>query len=246
MEPPIESLKNVAVFPSSGKVVGLFAGHKIALIQTDMGSSSSDYVQSAIDTFPSARFIIAIGVAYAVNCARYRLGDVLVSKSISDLKNLKFDKNGRIVNRGQIVDIVNELKSLFCMDLTFEADFEVARNGRVSSVYCGRYASYSALFEDKEMRDKFCAAVPEVIGGDMEGGELLRFQQGKKIEGIIVIKGVAGYADGSIGKEWHFTAALAALKYTKSKLLYYQHKENVASESCNITSNNTLITFVVM
>ena len=45
-----------------------------------------------------------------------------------------------------------------------------------------------------------------------------------------MIKGVAGYADGCGGKEWQFTAALAALNYTKSKLFYYQGQDRVSSE----------------
>ena len=78
--------------------------------------------------------------------------------------------------------------------------------------------------ENKDLRDKFRVALPEVIGGDMEGGELLRLQLKRKIEGVIVIKGVAGYADGCSTEDWQFTAALAAMKYTSFKLHYYEGK----------------------
>ncbi len=225
MEPPNEKFRRAMVFPSAGKVVGTFAGHKTALIQTDVGSNSSDYIQSAINTFPNARFIIAVGASYAFDNSKYKLGDVLISKKISDLKNMKFDKFGDIVDQGETIDVIDDLKSVFCMDLMFEEDFAVSKNGRISNAHCGRYASYSALLNHKQMRDKFRAAIPEAIGGDMEGGELLQFQQKRKIEGIIVIKGVASYADGCGGKEWQFTAALAAMKYTESKLYYYQYQD---------------------
>ncbi len=227
IEPPDAKFERAIVFPSAGTVVGMFAGHKTALIQTDEGSSSPDYIQSAINTFSNAKFIIAIGVGYAFDSSKFKPADVLVSKKISNLKNLKFDKNCEILDRGETIDVVNELKLVFCKDRTFKEDFIVSKNGRISRAYSGRYASYSTHLSNKEMRDKFRAAVPEAIGGDMEGGELLRFQKNQEIEGIIVIKGVAGYADGCRGEEWEFTAAYAALKYAQSKLYYYQCQERV-------------------
>ncbi len=51
----------------------------------------------------------------------------------------------------------------------------------------------------------------------MEGGELLRFTGKGKIKGVIVIKGVADYGDGKKKKDWQFTAASAAFKYTEYK-----------------------------
>ena len=131
MDPPNEKFKRAVVFPSAGKVVGLFAGHQVALIQTDEGSNSSNFLQKAIDTFPNARFIIAVGVCYALDSTKYKTADVLVSKKISDLKNLKFSVNDDIIDRGQSVDVVDELKSIFCMDLTFDEDFVVSKT-RVS------------------------------------------------------------------------------------------------------------------
>lgn len=53
----------------------------------------------------------------------------------------------------------------------------------------------------------------------MEGGVLLEFERKRKIKGVIVIKGVVDYADGKKSKEWQYTAAMAALNYTKIKLL---------------------------
>lgn len=61
------------------------------------------------------------------------------------------------------------------------------------------------------MRDKFLRAKSVAIGGEMEGGELLEFHNDQKIKGVIVIKGVADYADGKKEKDWQFTAAMAAL-----------------------------------
>ena len=222
MEPPCPSFSRAVVFPSAGKVVGMFADKKTALIQTGVGADVGDYVQSAIDMFCNAQFVIGVGACYAFNSEQHKLGDVLVSNRISDLKNSTFDKHGQLINCGQIVDMVEDLKATFCMDLTFERDFEVSDAERVSRIYTGPFASYSALIDHEDTREKFRAAVPGVIGGEMEGGELLKFQSKRKVRGVIVIKGVADYADGRKEKSWQFTAAMAALHYIKSKLYYFQ------------------------
>ena len=224
MEPPNKKFERAVVFPSAGTVVGMFADHKTALIQTAGGARAGDYIEDAISTYPNAKFVLGVGAGYAFDSSKYKPADVLISEKISDLKNFKVNVKGEVVNRGETINVVNTLTLTFCKDLTFEEDFVVSDSGRFSSAHVGNYVSYPAYMDNKEMRDKFCAAVPEAIGGDMEGGELLRFQQKRKIEGIIIIKGVAGYADGYGGSEWQFTAALAALKYAESKLYYYQYQ----------------------
>lgn len=66
MEPPPAKLKNRAfVFPSAGIVVGMFAGHKVALIHTDVGGSCADYIYRALSYFTKVKYIIAVGVCYA-------------------------------------------------------------------------------------------------------------------------------------------------------------------------------------
>ena len=226
LKPPSDKFKKSIVFPSPGTVLGYFAGHKVALIQTDIGANIGDYIQAAINTFKKAKFVIGVGVGYSFNREKYKFGDVLVSKKISDLRNWKFDKEGGVVNRGEIVDIVDALQSIFCRGLNFDADFEVAKpeppseEARTSKVYSGTFASFAVLMDNKEMRDKFGAAVPEVIGGEMEGGELMQFQKKRKVGGVIVIKGVVDYGDGNKEKGWQFTAAMAALTYTRDKLYY--------------------------
>lgn len=70
------------------------------------------------------------------------------------------------------------------------------------------------------MCDAFARGNDKAIGGEMEGGQLMKFVKKRKIEGIIIIKGVADYGneDKASGKKWQFTAASAALHYTDLKL----------------------------
>ena len=53
-----------------------------------------------------------------------------------------------------------------------DIDFLVSDVGRKSQVFSGKICSFCGLMNDKEERDKFLAANPEAIGGEMEGGEL--------------------------------------------------------------------------
>ncbi len=78
----------------------------------------------------------------------------------------------------------------------------------------------SVVVESEDMRDKIRHSAPEAIGGDMEGGKLLKLFK-EKVE--VVIKGVVHYADGNRADEWEFTTSMAALLiYVTSKLCYCQ------------------------
>ena len=206
-----------AVFvPGLGNtVVGMFARTKTVLIQSKVGSYCDKFVRHASNNFPNAQFVIAVGVCYAFDCSKYQLGDVLVSEQICDLLNSKFE-DGKILHRGPTVNVVDKL-SRFFMDLTF--DFKVT-DKRQCKVYSGKIASLPILFNDKERREAVRACVTELIGGEMEGSTLVQKFDDKEdpIKGVIVIKGVVDYADGSKKDEWQFTAAMAAVRYTHLKL----------------------------
>ena len=204
-------------FPKGSMVLGMFAGKRTALIQTKVGEFASDFIEEAIITFPNALYVIGVGVCYSFDRAKYKLGDVLVSERISNLANYKWDKEGKVENRGDTVTVVYELLRIFCQYLKHKPAFKVSKD-RNSMVYSGNIISHPHLIDNKEIRDKFHNEVRTAIGGEMEGGELLKFERKRKIKGIIAIKGVCDYADGEKAKNWQYTAALAALSYTKSKL----------------------------
>jgi nucleoside phosphorylase len=220
MEPPGDGFtKAIQNFPKPGMVVGMFAGKKVALIQTSQGIKSREKLDKALESFLNAMYIIAVGVCYAFDRNKYKLGDVIVSTKISDFANPKYKRDGRIEDRGETIDIEGFLSDAFCLNPIHDPEFEVTSE-RESDVHSGRFLSHPALMDNKTERDKFHAAAPNAIGGEMEGGVLMQVKKEEKnsIRGIIVIKGVVDYADGDKEKQWQFTAALAAVHYTKSKL----------------------------
>ena len=221
LEKPGDMFERAVVFPKGGMVVGMFAKKRVALIQTDVGENAFDFIEDATKTFPNAIYVIGVGVCYSFDDVKYKLGDVLVSEQISNLANMKWDAQGRVENRGQTVHVVQDLHRIFCGDLVQDPDFKVCRS-RSSEVHSGTIISHPTLVNNKDIRDKFHAEIRTAIGGEMEGGQLLRFERKCK-KGIIVIKGICDYADGNKAKDWQFISALAALHYTKSKLLFEPH-----------------------
>ena len=85
-------------------------------------------------------------------------------------------------------------------------------------MHCGTFCWNTFLIKDEAIRDAFHRLNTGDIGGEMEGGELLKLQQDGKVEGVIVIKGVADFADKDKAKHWQYTAAKAALHYIKVQL----------------------------
>ena len=218
MEPPSKSFESPVIFKEN-KVMGMFAGHKAALIKIEAGVGATHYIQTALDVFPSTQLIVSVGVCYAFNKRKYKLGDVLVSKEICSLK-LR-----RNPTAGPSIVIPQDLIAAFCMTLNFKSDFQVSDSGRISAVHSGKFLSHPLIFvEDSEMRDKYRDAVPGVIGGDKEGSILMPFQQNNKVNGIILIKGVVDYGEEHLeeAEEWFFTASLAAVKYAHSQLCKYK------------------------
>ena len=217
MKSPSGNSNGVQNFPNVGMAVGVFAKKKVVLIQTDPGGSCEEMVKETISCFPSAQYILAVGVCYAFNRKKHLLGDVLVSKQISDLNNFKFRADGGIENRGQTVNIAEFLSRIFCKRCTFSSPFKVT-DTRNAKVHAGTFLSHPVLMNNKSVRDKFHAAVPTAIGGEMEGGVLMKLAQLDQSKGVIIIKGVVDYGDGTKDKDWQFTTAMAAFKYTETKL----------------------------
>ncbi len=159
LEPPSEKFTKSVVFPSAGTVLGNFADHKTALIQTDVGRNAGDYIQDAIDRFPNAKFIIGIGIGYAFNRKKCKFGDVLVSKRIADLTNWKFNDKGEVINQGELLNVVNTLRAVFCRDMKFDEDFVVTlplgqeKICRISEVHAGTFAYFGAQINNKIMHD---------------------------------------------------------------------------------------------
>ncbi len=174
----------------------------------------------AIKRLPNAICILGIGVCYAMDDKKYKLGDVLISNKINDFENFKYTADGEIEDRGQAIDIIPPLLKIFCKNTKYHEALMVATGERYFKAFPGPLVCSPQLVINLEVRERRKKAVPTAIGGEMEGGELMKFIGKGNIKGIIIIKGVAGYGDGRESKKWQFTAAMAAFTYAESKLSY--------------------------
>ncbi len=236
--------KPVDLYEPNCIVLGMFGGYRSALIQTEQGVECRDEIEDALDTFPNAKFILAVGVAYGTNPKQSKYGDVLVSNFIDGVGNIKCTKEGLILFRAsssRFMPVSRPLTNVFARGAaTWYAHegFECTKKdsdtegGRKSQVYSGVIISDKVLVDDRDVRDKMKKMAPEAIGGEMEGVILCEIKQrlvrGKRVPprelGVIIIKGVADYADGSKGKKWQLTAAMAAASYAEHKLKLTEEK----------------------
>lgn len=142
-------------------VVGMLAGKRAALIQTEVGENVDNYIDDALKAFPNAYLVVGVGTCFAFVKTEYGLGDVLVSEKISDLANFKFGTAGEIENRGQIVDVIHDLKKTFCITVEHESEVKASDN-RNSKVYKGTIVSHPFLVSNEQIRDSICNI--EVVG----------------------------------------------------------------------------------
>ena len=226
-------------------ILGMFGGYKCAIVQTEQGQKCKKEIESALDKhLQNTRFVIALGMAYSI--PKYKFGDVLVSKNIRGVFNPRMEE-ACIKPRSSeyfCVPVSGYLSKTFGRNLDNWHDFECSNTGRISRVYAGDIVSVPWLVADETTRDKLLVNFPDAIGGEMEGLELLQIQkdfQPRKL-GVIIIKGAADHADKDkkAGKLWQYTAARAAVCFTKFKL--ERTNGSLFGNNNNYYYNSTVIT----
>ena len=217
MEAPTTDFERPVLYPMPGMVVGVFAGKKTALVQGLPGELAWKALMTAKRTYSNAGYAIAVGGCYAFDEEQFKPGDVIISKQLADLQNFAYERDGAITNYGQTIN--SGLIKLLCSNMIMP-DFIVSTHNRPANVYCGKMISHPAAMQDKGERDKFHAAVPTSIAGEREGRVMMEYAVAGELTGALVVKGVTHYGAGVVDKEaWEFTATMAALAYTKSKLI---------------------------
>ncbi len=208
-----------------GIFLGMMKHHPVGLIYHGPGRQSADMLHDSLKCFPNVKYMLAVGVCYGFDRDMVKYGDVLISNQIEDLGPIRI-ANNKIVPRGGTVSIKDEIKSVFCKTPDLIEGLQVS-SGRKAKHLVGKVVSSSILIDDPVLKKKITDSLTgKLLGGEMEGGELLRLQENgvtmpdgstKKIQGII-IKAVVDYADSEKTKVWQFIAAQAAFHYVEGKL----------------------------
>ena len=74
--------------------LGMFGGHKTALIQAKMGDDARVEIENALKLLPNAQLVAGVGVAYGRK-EKTKFGDVLVATTIDGIGNVRWD-NGKL------------------------------------------------------------------------------------------------------------------------------------------------------
>lgn len=177
--------------------LGIVGNARVFMIQTGMGSGGPDgsllTVQEAISKLsPSA--VVMVGIAFGVNEAKQRIGDVLVSSQLwlYDLKRVGTDPQGemQIIPRGERAAASPRLLDRF-------------RSGKMDwegpKIRFGLLLSGDSLIDNIDFRDQLLKFEPEAIGGEMEAEGLYSAAQ-RANTNWIVVKAICDWADGTKGK----------------------------------------------
>ncbi len=229
--PDIEGENTQLTNYEPGIFLGMMKHHPVGLIYHGPGRQSADMLHGSLKCFPNVKYMLAVGVCYGFDRDMVKYGDVLISNQIEDLGPIRIANNKIVPHRGT-VSIKDEIKSVFCKTPDLIEGLQVS-SGRKAKHLVGKIVSSSILIDDPVLKKKITDSLTgKLLGGEMEGGELLQVQENgvtmtdgstKKIQGII-IKAVVDYADSEKTKVWQFIAAQAAFHYVEGKLAQVSSK----------------------
>ena len=198
--------------------LGVFAGYKAAIVWTEQGASCEEDVRKVLSWFPNTKALLGVGVAYGMNRDAGNVCDVLVAKQIADFGDRPRVQEGGIYSRGDVIGTRATLRNVFCKDNT-GWHFPCSKTGREAKVVVGQLASGPFLLDDAAVKKRIQEQFKFAKGGEMEGWVLYThiMTDYPDLE-VIIIKGVADYADGEKDGRWQLTAAMAAANYTHFQL----------------------------
>ena len=226
--------------------LGTFGGYKSALIQTKMGADCRNEIEQALQILPNVQAVIAVGIGYGKDREDLMYADVMVSTWIEDISNVKFAGDGEIRHRGEktmvrpiLVDIFAKQQKRFAV----ETGFVVSEEGRPPNIEDGVIVSAPWLIDNKNIKNRLLMTSPEAVGGEMEGWVLISIQKKNEEEkpsryiGVIVIKAVSDFADGTKDRRWQMSGSMASVGYAEFQLEQTQGQA-FARKSCIYWFNN--------
>ncbi|MEM9151677.1 MAG: hypothetical protein AAGB19_14645, partial [Cyanobacteria bacterium P01_F01_bin.3] len=161
-------------------LIGQLGGYQAALIQTRVVSPSSvEGVLHVLQSLPSVRLVMVIGIGYGLNPALAEtplegqmIGDVMVSARCLDLSHCK-SVGGSIRPRADSISMSVALSSFFRKQMRDSWSRSLGNWGtrpRPPRVHFGTYLSLPVLFESEEDAPHFAKAAAHLkpIGGDMD------------------------------------------------------------------------------
>jgi nucleoside phosphorylase len=178
--------------------IGFLGNYIIANVECgDMGSSASAgsiiTVSNAI-THISPKFVLMVGIAFGVNKTKQNIGDVLVSKTISQYEIQRLGEEN--IWRGSKPEANIFLRNCFKNIRGWE--FKLPNEEKAKIEVC-EILSGEKLVDDIDYREDLLSEFPNAKGGEMEGAGLYTACNDKDIPWVLV-KSICDFADGKKGE----------------------------------------------
>jgi nucleoside phosphorylase len=185
--------------------------------------ASQQRTREAIEHW-NPKAVIAVGIAFGMDEAEQKVGDVLISVQLQDYELGKLRKDGQLIPRGDRPSAADFLRNRLRQTDTTEK--RRAKNDW-PKVRFGLVLSGQKLVDNLDYRKSLRVLYPEAIGGEMEGTGLYVSACAAKIDWIVV-KGICdwGYNKNQADKiAWQKLAAKNAARVLKAafdidRLLY--------------------------
>ena len=232
----------------------------IILCLHGMGSDKAgNATQRAITEFNPSQIILA-GIAGGVpkENSRY-LGDIIVGEQIINYglnKQVRIEQDNPQTQRRYEVYrparvMLEAAKNLPLQNWVFciKAQRPDGTTGRINpDVHFGAIASGNTVIADQHLRDELKSDWSQLVGIEMEGaGAALAAYESDFMPGILLVKGMCDWADGSKNDDWQEYAAETAASFVigllktapfESKLKLDLHSNYVSSEETLSESNS--------
>ena len=174
--------------------LGYLNGKRIALVKSEMGSSSvggSTTTTMLMVGHLSPKWIIMVGIAFGVDKEKQSIGDVLISKQVLcyELQRVGTGAQGepKLKSRGEKTSAHPPLVSLL------QATASLWSEARVTA---GLVLSGDKLVDNVDFREQIKAlAEGEAIGGEMEGTGLIA-AAAETCTPWVIVKAICDWADG--------------------------------------------------
>ena len=158
-------------------------------------------------SFLKSKLVINIGIAWAADPEKHKLGDVLIANRVVNIDDVKRHQ-GQIIERSAIPKIDARSQAIVSTTKMRWADSE----HKESKVHVGLYVGSNALLNDPRVKESILKRYPEAIGGEMESFAVYEAINFGDIPWM-VIKGVSDFADGDKHDEYHEVATKNAARF---------------------------------
>ncbi|MFT3943256.1 MAG: NACHT domain-containing protein [Ancrocorticia sp.] len=188
------SIPTVTVKGVNYRDLGVHGGAQIFHRVSRQGISEAQLSTSEGIEGLSPRAVIGVGIAFGVDEAKQRIGDVLVSTAVKDYELKKVKSRGVVEPRGLTPPASRKLVDQFN---------HLSQSGRGDGsdgwprISLGVLLSGNSLVDDMDYRDSLVElSGTDIVGGEMEGIGIHKQAEAKDVHWIIV-KAICDWGDGN-------------------------------------------------